>query len=273
MVRLGSMYPFVVSGLNSGIRGRSFQAVFLFGVLMVGVAYLSAGFSPRHPRTIALDVGFSGIRFTLVLLQLFWIQELVAKEIERKTILHSLAYPVSRFKFILGRYLAVLILGLVTALVLGLALLVAVIFASPNYNQEFPVSLGLAFWMTLGGLLLDAAVVAAVGLVVSTVSTVAIMPLAVGVAFAIGGKALGASMDYLSRGADGDVEMTSRFGPLLDLIRIVVPDLSRLDWRNWALYGVPPESAEIGLATATAIAYIVIVLIIGMLVFSRREFS
>ena len=65
----------------------------VLGFLLVGVAYLSAGFSPRHPRTVALDIGLSGIRVTLVLLSLFWVQELLAKEVERKTVLHSLAYP------------------------------------------------------------------------------------------------------------------------------------------------------------------------------------
>jgi len=262
-----------MSGLSAGVRGRSFQAVFLLGMLLVGVAYLSAGFSPRHPRTVALDIGFSGIRFTLVLLHLFWVQELVAKEIERKTILHSLAYPVLRADFVLGRYLAVAILGSLATVVLGLSLLVAVAAASANYSQEFAVGLGPAFWVTLSGLLLDAAVVAAVGLAVATVSTVAIMPLAIGVAFAIGGKALGATADYLARGADGDVELMSQFAPLVDFVRWVVPDLSRLDWRNWPLYGLFPGSADMVLAVAMALAYIGVALTIGILVFSRREFS
>lgn len=267
------MYSFIVSGLSAGVRGRSFQAVLLLGLLLVGVAYLSAGFSPRHPRTVALDVGFSGIRFTLVLLHLFWVQELVAKEIERKTILHSLAYPVSRSSFVIGRYFAVAMLGFLASVVLGLSLLGAVTAASANYSQEFAVDLGAAFWVTLFGMLLDAAVVAAVGMAVSTVSTVAIMPLAIGVAFAIGGKALGATADYLAGGADGDAELTAQFGPLVSFVRLIVPDLSRLDWRDWPMYGLPPDSADIALAVIMALAYIATALAIGILVFTRREFS
>jgi hypothetical protein len=51
---------------------------------LIGIAYLSGYFSPRQPQTVALDVGFSGIRFSLVLLNLFWVQELVAREIDRR---------------------------------------------------------------------------------------------------------------------------------------------------------------------------------------------
>jgi ABC-type transport system involved in multi-copper enzyme maturation permease subunit len=266
------MFSFVISGIRSGIRGRSFQAVLVFGLLLIGVAYLSAGFSPRQPRTVALDIGFSGIRFTLVLLVLFWVQELVAKEIERKAILYSLAYPVFRSDFVLGRYLAVVVLGSLAALVLGLSLLIAVAAASA-YSQDFPVSLGWPFWLTLFGLLLDAAVVAAVGVAVATVSTVAIMPLAIGLAFAIAGKSLGATIDYLAKGADGDAALTARFGPLVDIVRQILPDLSRLDWRHWPLYGLPPEMADIGLSILMALAYIAAALAVSVLVFTRREFS
>lgn len=267
------MLAFVLSGLRSGVRGRSFQAVLVFGLLLVGVAYLSSGFSPRQPRTVALDIGFSGIRFTLVLLNLFWIQELVAKEIERKTVLHSLSYPVLRSRFVIGRYLAVVLLSFLAAAVLGLSLLAVVATTTSYYMQEAEVGLGLPFAMTLLGLLLDAAIVAAVGLAVATVSTVAVMPLAIGAAFAIGGKALGATIDYLGSGADGDAELTARYGPLINLVRWVVPDLSRLDWRQWSLYGLPPEQGELALAFAMALAYIVAALSVAVLVFSRREFS
>lgn len=267
------MGAFILSGIHAGVRGRSFRAVLVFGLLLVAVAYLSSGFSPRQPRTVALDIGFSGVRFTLVMLHLFWIQELVAKEIERKTILHSLAYPVRRASFLLGRYLAVLILGVLAAIILGLSLLFAVGAASAGYDQEFAVALGWPFWAVVGGLIVDAAVVAAVGLAVATVSTVAIMPLAIGAAFAIGGKALGATMDYLGRGADGDVQLTTSFGPIIDVVRWIVPDLSRLDWRYWPMYGLPPEWSNVALAVVMGLAYVVAALAISILAFSRREFS
>ncbi len=267
------MLAFFLSGIRSGMRGRSFQAVLVLGLLLVGVAYLSAGFSPRHPRTVALDIGLSGIRITLVLLTLFWIQELLSKEIERKTILHSLAYPTSRSSFVIGRYLAVVALASLAALVLGLSLLIVVAAASANYSQDFPVALGLPFWATLAGLILDVAVVAAVGAAVATVSTVAIMPLAVGFAFAIGGKALGLTLDYLGHGADGDTEIMSVFGPAVGFVRWIVPDLSRLDWRNWPMYGLAPSGADVGWASVMALSYIVVVLMIGIFVFARREFS
>lgn len=267
------MREFFISGLRSGLRGRSFQAVFLLGFALIAIAYLAGNFSPRQPRTVALDIGLSGMRFTLILLALFWIQELIAREIERKAVLFSLAYPVSRAAFILGRYFAVLVLTALTLLIFGLALMVAVALAGGLYAQEYPVMLGLPLWSTLFGLWVDVATVAALGACIAALSTVAVMPLAVGAAFAIAGKALGATFDYLMSGADGDDDLTGIFSPLIHAIRWVVPDLSRLDWRDWPMYGLVPDISAVSWALLMAASYAALCLVLAIYTFNRREFS
>jgi Cu-processing system permease protein len=266
------MFEFALSGLRSGLRGRSFQAVFVLGVLLIGVAYLSGFFSPRQPQTVALDVGFSGMRFSLILLNLFWVQELVAREIDRKIILFSLAYPVSRASFLAGRFAAVLILSMLAAMVLGLLLLLAVTIGG-GYAQEFAPALGVPFWATVAGFVLDAAVVAAFSLCIAALSTVSALPLALGAAFAVAGKALGATLSYLSRGADGDQEMLARYNPIVDLIRWVLPDLSRLDWREWSMYQLAPGAETAFWSATMAVAYIILLLVGASLLLARREFS
>lgn len=267
------MFEFALAGLRAGIRGRSFQSVFFLGVVLIGAAYLSGYFSPRQPQTVALDIGLSGFRFSLVLLNLFWIQDMVAREIDRRTVLFSLAYPVSRGDFLLGRFFSVAILSFLAALVMGLLLCIAVLLAGGGYTQEFQVSLGWPYWVTLFGFWLDAIVVAAFTICMSSLSTVSLLPLAFGVAFSVAGKALGAALDYLGRGADGDVALVSRYSPMLDIVRWLLPDLSRLDWRDWPMYGLSPESGLLELSMLMALAYIVIMISAAIVLFSRRDFS
>jgi Cu-processing system permease protein len=267
------MLEFALSGLRSGLRGRSFQAVFILGVLMIGIAYLSGFFSPRQPQTVALDVGFSGIRFSLVLLNLFWVQELVAREIDRRVILFSLAYPVSRAAFLAGRFVAVLFLSMLATAILGLLLLIAVVMVGSGYQQEFAPALGLPFWSAMIGFTVDAAVVASFALCIAALSTVSVLPLALGAAFAVAGKALGATIAYLSQGADGNEELVTTYDPAIDLVKWLVPDLSRLDWREWAMYQLPPGAGEVIWAMVMAVAYITLLLVVASWLFSRREFS
>lgn len=264
------MIQFVLSGLRLGIRGRALQLVFALGIVTILVAYFAAAFSPRQPRTVALDIGFSGIRFSLVLLNLMWIQDFVVREIERRTVFFSLAYPVPRSAYLTGRYLAALLLSAIAAVVFGLLLSVAVVLAT-SYEQEFSPALGAPFWITLIGLWLDGAVVAAFALWLSSFSTASALPLTVGMAFAIGGKALGPAMAYLAAGADGQADLVARFGPLLEGVRWFLPDLSRLDWRDWPLYQLPLPEGTIGWGLFMAMTYIGMALGAAVLVFARRE--
>lgn len=266
------MKVFLMTGLRAGLRRRNFQAVFVLGILLVVVAFLSGSFSPRQPQTVALDVGLSGVRFTLVLLVLSWIQELMSREIERKTVLFSLAYPISRSAFILGRYFAVIILAMLAILLLGLALWFAVLIVGKGYQQGHPIMMGQAYSFVLLGLWLDVAVVTAVAAAIACLSTSSVMVVATGAAFAIAGKALGPTFDYLLS-SNVRAEFSAVYAPLLNAVRWVVPDLSRLDWRVWSLYGMQPDGTEMVWSVVMSLAYIVCVLSIAVWMFSRRDLA
>lgn len=267
------MWQFFLSSWRSGFRNRVFIAVFLLGGALVGVAYLSALFSPRQPRTVALDVGLSSLRFSLVLFAILLIQDQVGREIERRSVVLTLSYPVHRARYLFGRYFGALALSGVAVAILGLLLWLAVILAGAHYEQQFRVDLGLPFWIAILGIWMDVAVVAAFTLWVSTLSTVTMLPLLVGSMFAITGRALGAVFDYVAKGADGQADIAARYGPMLDVTRWVLPDLSRLDWRAWPMYGVAPDAVALWLGVGMAVAYVGMMLGLSIYAFERREFS
>jgi ABC-type transport system involved in multi-copper enzyme maturation permease subunit len=268
----GTMWPFCLSALRSGFRSRAIVLILTLGTLLVGLAFLASSFSPRQPQTVALDVGLSGIRFSLVLLAVFWVQELVGREVERRTVLYALSYPVSRAAYVLGRFVGIVYLLATATALLGALLWLAVKFSGEHYAQTFGVSLGWAYAASLFGLWVDAVVVAAFALLIATLSTVQMLPVALGIMFAVAGKSLGAVLDYIARGADGDPVLMNRFGPLIQAIQWILPDLSRLDWRVWSMYGVPlPEGAAL-YSLLMATAYAAILLALAVMSFSRREF-
>lgn len=266
------MKSFLLSAWRAGLRSRSIQAVLVLGLLLVGIAYLSASFSPRQPRTVALDVGLSGIRFSLILFALFWVQELVGREIERRTVLFALTYPVPRGHYLIGRYFGVLGLLALAALLLGMFLWLVVLSSGGTYEQGFAVAPGRAYWLTLLGLWFDAAVVVAFALWIASLSTVPMLPLALGLAFAAGGKSLGAVAEYLAAGAEGDADIM-KLAPIIDAIQWFLPDLSRLDWRAWPMYGVAPDTMAMLGGGLVAVSYIVLLLALAVMTFNRREFQ
>lgn len=267
------MWQYFLSSWRSGFRNRGLVAIVVLAVGLVGVAYLSASFSPRQPQTVALDIGLSGLRMSLVLFAIMLVQELVGREIEHRSVILTLSYPTRRAAYLLGRYLGVLALTGVATVILGMLLWIAVLMSGLHFEQQFRVHLGPPFWLSLLGVWVDVAVVAAFTLWIATLSTVSMLPLALGAMFAVGGRALGAVSDYVAKGADGQVEVAERYGPLLDIVRWLLPDLSRLDWRAWPMYGLPPDMWAMTWAFLMAAAYTMAMVGLAIHAFSRREFS
>lgn len=266
------MIDFALTAWLAGVRGRSIHAVFLFGLALIGIAYLAGSFSPRHPSTVVLDVGLSGIRVSLVLLALFWVQDLVTQEIDRRTIFFVLTYPIPRAYFVLGRYLGILFL-LTTALVVeGGLLWILVMTEAAGFQQQFPVAVGLPYWAALLAIGLDVAVVAAFAVLLAVLSTVPVLPMAVGLMFAVAAKSIGPVFEYLARGAEGDVDMVARYQPVLEFAKWLIPDLSRLDWRAWPMYEAAPGLDEMALSVTMALGYMLFILVLAIKALSSREF-
>lgn len=266
------MKAFLISAWRAGLRSRAIHAVLAIGVVLVAIAYLSASFSPRQPKTVALDVGLSGIRISLILFALSWIQDLVGLEIQRRTVLFALSYPVARGQYIVGRFLGVAGLTALAAVLLGMALWVVVLNAGGGYEQGFPVAPGGPYWLAVAGLWLDAMVVAAFALWIASLSTVTMLPLALGFAFAIGAKSIGIVAEYIAAGAEGDAAVM-RLAPAVNAIQWLLPDLSRLDWRMWPMYGLAPDTAAMGWGVFVAASYAALLVALAVLTFGRREFQ
>jgi len=265
------MREFLYSAIYIGVRGRAIHGIFLLGFCLLGFSYLAAGFSPRQPQAVALDVGLSFLRFSLVLLAIFWVQELVGKEFERKTVLVAFAYPVPRSSYLVGRYFGVVGLLLIAGLILGLFLWWVVLVSDHGYAQGRAVDLGWPFALAVLGVVIDAAVVAAFTLCIASLSTVTLLPLVLGGLFAIISRALGPILDYLRHGADGDRQMAENFGPILGLAQWGLPDLSRLDWRVGPLYQMNVPWDTLAWSVAMALSYVGLMLALAVFSCRRRE--
>lgn len=267
------MWLLVISTIRSGLRGRSFYSVFVFGVLLVFGAFLAAEFSPRQPETVAIDVGFSSIRIGLVFLGVLWIQSLIGNEIERRTSVLFLVYPIQRSDYLLGRFLGIVVLLGFAAIVFALLLWIEVMASAETYAQSHRGSLGAPFWLSIFAVWLNACTVAAFSLCIATLTTMPALPLILGLAFAMAGQSLGPVLQYLSSAAAMSQSLVSQSSSIIDVARWILPDLSRLDWRTWPMYDLPLPNGQIPLSIGMACSYILFMLLIASIAFKEREFD
>lgn len=271
---MGALLAQSLTAWRSGFRGRGAGLIVFLGLLTAATAWLAAEFSGRQPETVALDVGFSLIRLFGALLILFWVTELLGKDLEKRTIYFVLAYPVSRTIYILSRFLAVA--GLAAIAVIGLTLFMLLawwLLTFAEYEQAYAVHLqGIALPLTLGMIWLDLLAIGAFTLLVASLSTTPMLAFFVGIAFAVAARSMGPILAYL--GSDeAAVELMHTYQPLLNAIHWIIPDLSRLDVRATVLYGMWQETGTMLWSSLHVALYSLIALAVAVAVFQRREFN
>lgn len=267
------MKAFIWSSLLSGIRSHSFQLLVILSLLIIGLAWLSANFSVRHPATLALDVGLSGMRAMLIFMTLFWVQDLIGRDIERKTVMFALSYPVARSRYLLGRFFGIALLSAAAVAIMGTLMWITVRFNPVQYAQSTPLDIGLAYLATCAYLYLAILVIAAFAVLVATLSTTPMLPILLGLGFAVVASSIGATLDFLMYSDMAEPGQRENLSGLLQSASYIIPDLSRLDIRDWALYGAQPDSQQLLLPPLMALAYIIVMLGLAVNRFQAREFT
>ncbi|MDX2228073.1 MAG: ABC transporter permease subunit [Leptolyngbyaceae cyanobacterium bins.349] len=240
------------------IRDRVLYLMILFAVFMVAAVRLLPEIAATTEDKIIRDVGLAGMTVLGLVVAVFVGTGLVNKEIEKRTVLVMLAKPISRVEFIVGKHL-----GLSAVLAVLVAAMTAIYMAVLTMNRiAFPVNSILIssvfLWLLLS---LMTAVAIAFGVFTSSLlATLLTFTVFLMGSFSANLVVLGA------QSKNPTVEAITRN------LYLVLPDLSRLDLKNQAVYGLLPNPDVLGLNALYAVLYIVVLLAIATLIFSRRQF-
>lgn len=256
-----------------GVRSRAFRSLVCVGIFLLGAAWLNGAFSLRQPAIVAMDVGISGLRLLGTFFVLYWVQEIFVKDIERRTAAMALAYPVSRTEYMLGRWLGVALLVAMTIVFWAVGLLVLANVSDWGYAGSVRPEIGLGYALVLLGIFFDLLAVSMFVVWLASVAQTPILPFLGGVAFAVAARLIGPSAAYMRFSTSADKDMSATMLPLLDVLRWLIPDLSRLDWRQIVLYGQWPPMEEMLSGLAVASGYILLFAVLATSNYNRREFS
>jgi Cu-processing system permease protein len=239
-------------------RERVLYIAALFGVALVIAVLLLNEVSGGTEGKISLDVGMAGISLLGLTVAAFVGAGLMNKEIEKKTALVLMAKPMSRAEFIVGKHL-----GLTSILAVLVALMSTMLFGVMAW-RGIPFNLGTLTVSALY-LVLELSLITAVALLFG-VFTSSLVAIVLTFAFYLMGH-FSQNLVTLSQSIKTDSVKNIVKG-----IYLIFPDLSRLDLKNQAVYGLLPDSGTLALNAGYGVLYIVLLLAIASLIFSRREF-
>ncbi|MBF2058365.1 MAG: ABC transporter permease [Cyanobacterium sp. T60_A2020_053] len=248
----------VVNGFREVIRDRILYVIGLFALVIIIASRILPSIAVSADEKILLDFGIGAIDLLGVVVAIFVGTGLINKEIEKKTVLILVPKPIKISEFIIGKHI-----GLVAVLTVLVAIMTVIYLAvSALSGVDIPLSsLLIAIFYIIVELALITAVAITFGVFTSSILATL---LSFGV-YIMGNL----SRDLLELGKITENESIQAITKTLFLI---LPDLQRLNLKNEAVYNILPATGELIGSLIYAIVYIILLLTISMVIFSRRQF-
>ncbi len=253
-----------VSVIASNVFREVFRerALYLLGFYTVALLLasrllpeLSAGMADRK---ILPDVGLAGIQILGLVLAIFVGTGLVNREIEKRTLLVLMAKPVSRSEFLVGKYVGLSAVLAVLVAAMGAIYIIVLEVMKIGYPKQATL-IAIAFmWLLLS--LMTAVAIGFGSMMSSLLAT--LMTVAVYCMGTLSGDLV--NLGKLTENP-GIRQMTQAF-------YLVLPDFSRLDLKNQAVYNLLPSQDMLLQNAGYGALYIVLVLTLSSMLFSTREF-
>jgi len=257
-MNISRIFAIATNGFREVIRDRILYVIGLFVLILVLASRILPPIAVSADEKIFLDLGIGGISLLGAIVAIFVGTGLINKEIEKKTVLILVPKPITNTEFIVGKHL-----GLSTVLLVLVAVMTITYFAlMAMLGITFPL---VSLLVAIAFILLELALLTAIAMTfgVFTSSILATL-LSFGVYI----------MGHLSRDLLqlGKITENPSIEKITKALFLILPDLERLNLKNEAVYNILPSTGELLSSVVYAILYIVLLLTISILIFSRRQF-
>jgi ABC-type transport system involved in multi-copper enzyme maturation permease subunit len=258
---------------KEGIRNRSLFGIALLSLFLFGLNISVAGFFMRDIGKVTVDMNLSALTVAGLLLVFFVGINLIAKDIDRKTIHLVLSKPISRAQYICGKYLGIQFFVTISLTLLVFLSCLTVGLLLRLYPAYFIGFSWLIFLEACIFNLIKFWVLTAVVVFFSSVTTSSLITLIFSLGSYIAGVTIEEVVFYLKTDFAAQEKIISEsLRTFIDVISYVVPNFSVFVFTLEAAHGLVITSVRLYLSLGYAVVYIVIMLSAAATIFSRREF-
>jgi ABC-type transport system involved in multi-copper enzyme maturation permease subunit len=260
-----------INVFRESVRDKVLYNLVLFAILLIGASYMLGQLTAGQDVKIIKDLGLAATSLFGLFIAVFIGIGLVSKEVERRSIYSLLAKPIHRYQLVLGKYC-----GLVLTLAVNIAVMAAALYlvlaymawgVAPEIARVWDApATDPALLKALALILVELMLVTAIAVFFSTFST-PILSAALTFGFFIVGHFSGDLRNFK------DVVDSSAAAGLARGLYWVLPNLAQFDVKSAVVHGQTVTAGYLGIATAYGLAYIAMLLILSVTIFSRRDFK
>ncbi len=244
---------------REALRQKLAVNLLVFALALVAASITISGLTFGEQYRIIVDIGLSAMETFGTLIAAVLGAGLVAGDVQRRTVFPIVAKPVSRARYVVGRYA-----GLVATTTFNLAVMAAVFVAVlAVYLGGFRFLTETPVLATLGAIGLQLAMIAAVAVFFSTFTTATLSAI-----FTLSLVVAGHLASDLVRYWSAQGALQSWLGKAL---YVAVPNLEALNFKEAMVYKDALPAATLLPALAYGILYAVGVVAVAAAVFTRRD--
>jgi ABC-type transport system involved in multi-copper enzyme maturation permease subunit len=260
-----------VSVFRESVRDKILYNLVFFAVLLMAASYLIGQLTAGQDIKIIKDLGLAAIATFGLMIAVFIGIGLVWKEVERKSIYSLLAKPLGRHQFIIGKYC-----GLGLTLIINVAIMVVAFYAvlaymgaaTPPEARTAWVSpaADLAMLKAVALILVELLLVTAIALFFSTFSSPFLSATLTLGLWVIGH--FGADLRNFETVVESPAAAWLARG-----LYYVLPNFSAFDVKHQVVHALPVPAVYLVTTAAYGGAYIAMLLVGAVWIFSRRDFK
>lgn len=251
-------------------RDKILYSFFIFAIIMILSSLVFSTLSAEQYHKIVKDFGLTAISLFSILISIFLGTGLVYKEIEKKTVYNIFSKPIERYQFITGKYLGIAITILVIMLLMSLIFLgIVLLIQLPNKSFIEYYYGGLYFNELFAALYfeyLECLVVIGIAILFSCFTSPVLALLFTFLIFAIG--RFSSDIKLFANEINNNVVSI-----ISDVLYYTIPNLEKFNIRSEAVYGGNLSLELILNTTAYALIFSLILLLLSIVVFQRKEFK
>ncbi|HOJ39458.1 MAG TPA: ABC transporter permease subunit [bacterium] len=241
---------------HESLRKRTLYIVLVFGLVVIGASKFFSFLTAQEELKMIQDVSFSAIEFFGALIAIFGALGAISSEIEKRTIYTLLSKPITRYHFVIGKFVGQILILLVNFLLLCLFFVGLLLFKKSVPNIEIFKALFLIF--------VELLLISSITLALATFTSDAFNIIFSFFLYIVG---------HLTSYGRQLIERTENIilKGLGDMLYTIVPNYENFAIRDKVVVGVPVSWQYVGKTVSYGLIYIVIAILIGIYCFQKRE--
>jgi Cu-processing system permease protein len=257
-MNLGRISVIAFNVFRETLREQVLYLTLLFTLILVAAVNLLPQLAASGEKKIIVDVGMAAIEIVGLIVTVFVGTALINKEIDKRTIFVLIAKPMSRAEFILGKHLGITwVLGLLVGLMSAIFIIVVTLAKISIPIPEILVANFFIFWQLM--------LLGAIAILFGTFTSSLVAALLTFATYLMGNF----TKDLL---ALGEISKSESLQAVTRVIYLILPDLSRANLKNEAVYGILPALGDLFTNGVYILSYALLVLAIAIMIFAKRQF-